>query len=139
MTPRYAPGTLQATLSRCKYSCPATIHVFEGFQTLLISYRHSQEMAIISLSFPVLEVKHINRFKVSLLTAAASPSTGKEYFELKSCLFKPITVPPMTIHLKEDATPFAIHTPHHIPFALQTQVKEEFDSMKAQGINKPSL
>lgn len=58
--------------------------------------------------------------------------------ELKSAPLKPMVGPPMRIHLKEDATPFAIHTPRSIPFAFQGQVKEELDSMVAQGIIKPA-
>ena len=44
----------------------------------------------------------------------------------------------MRIHLKEDAVPFAIHTPRPIPFAFQNQVKEEIDSMVRQGIIAPT-
>lgn len=77
------------------------------------------------------------------LSPIALPLASKEYFlkefkdvlvskeKLKSAPLKPMMGPPMRIHLKEDATPFAIHTPRSIPFAFQGQVKEELDSMVA--------
>ncbi|XP_068213279.1 uncharacterized protein [Palaemon carinicauda] len=46
--------------------------------------------------------------------------------------------PPMRIHLRDGAVPFAIHTPRQIPFAFKDQVKGELDSMAAQGMIKPA-
>merc|ERR1711946_66772 len=43
----------------------------------------------------------------------------------------------MRIYLKPGATPFAIHTPRPIPFALRDQVKTELDSLVQQGIISP--
>ncbi|XP_037803611.1 uncharacterized protein LOC119598042 [Penaeus monodon] len=45
--------------------------------------------------------------------------------------------PPMRIHLKEDAQPFAIHTPRLIPLAFQEAVKTELATMVAQGVIAP--
>ena len=50
---------------------------------------------------------------------------------------KPMTGPPMRIHLKDNAQPFAIHTPRLIPLAFQDAVKEELETMVAQGIIEP--
>ena len=44
----------------------------------------------------------------------------------------------MRIHLKDNTTPFAIHTPRPIPFAFQGQVKTELESMVEQGIITPA-
>lgn len=63
-------------------------------------------MYIISSAFlkPILELKHINRFKVLPLTATTSPSAAKEYFleefedskeELKSVPLKPMMILPV--------------------------------------------
>ncbi|XP_064083050.1 uncharacterized protein LOC135199066 [Macrobrachium nipponense] len=99
---------------------------------------------------PALEVKHVNRVKELPISATTSPSAAKEYFlqefqdvlvskeELKTAPLKPMAGPPMRIHLKDGAVPFAIHTPRQIPFAFKDQVKEELDSMVAQGIIKPA-
>lgn len=140
-----ALGTLQATLTLGKLLCSATIHVCKGAQTTLLSYGHCPKMSIISSAFPkpILEVKHVNRFKVLLLTATTSSSAAKEHFlqefkevlvskeELKLTPLKPMTGPPTRIHLKEDAIPFAIHMPCQISFAFQSQVKEELNSKES--------
>ena len=70
--------------------------------------------------------------------ATASPEEAKQYFlkEYSDVLMtkeqfrhgtqlKPMTGPPMRIHLKEDARPFAIHTPRLIPLAFQDDIKRE--------------
>lgn len=57
---------------------------------------------------------------------------AKEYLQLTP--LKTMVGPPMKIHLKENAVPFAIHTPRQIPFAFKDKVKQELDSMEAQGI-----
>ena len=49
-----------------------------------------------------------------------------------------MVVPPMKIHIWEDAKPFAIHTPRLIRLAFQEEVKAELDSMVAQGIITPA-
>ena len=45
--------------------------------------------------------------------------------------------PPMRIHVKKDAVPFAIYTPRVIPLAWQSDVKNELDAMVKQGIITP--
>lgn len=57
--------------------------------------------------------------------------------DLKGAPLRPMAGPPMKIHLKEDAVPFAIHTPRQIPYAFREPVKNELDSMVQQGIIKP--
>ena len=145
-------GTFQATLTLGQKSCLARISVHEGVQTPLLSCAHCEELAIISPDFPkpILEVTHVNRCLELPISAAISPSAAKDYFlrefkdvlvskaELKSAPLKPMVGPPMRIHLKDGAVPFAIHTPRQIPFAFQSQVKEELDSMVAQGIITPA-
>ena len=145
-----ALGTFQATLTLGKKSCLATIHVHENVQLPLLSYGHCQELAIISADFPkpIVEVRHANRCSKLPLSATTSPSAAKDYFlqefkdvlvskeESKAAPLKPMTGPPMKVHLKDGAVPFATHTPRQIPFAFKDQVKEELDSMVVQGIIK---
>ena len=147
-----ALGTFLATLSLGKWSCSAVIQVHEGVQMPLLSYTHCQELAIISSEFPkpILEVKHVNRCKKLPLPSTTSPAEAKDFFlrefkdvlvskeDLRADPLKPMKGPPMKIHLKDGAVPFAIHTPRQIPFAFHNQVKEELDSMVAQGIIKPT-
>lgn len=84
------------------------------------------------------------------LTAATSPAEAREHFlrAFKEVLvskadpattpLRPTADPPMRIHLKEDAVPFAINTPRQIPYAFRDQFKAELDSMVTQGIIKPT-
>ena len=83
------------------------------------------------------------------LLSTTTPQAAKEYFlreysdvlvrkaDLQDAPLKPMSGPPMRIHLKEDAQPFAIHTPRPIPLAYQDPVKAELDSMVSQGIIAP--
>ncbi|XP_068246738.1 uncharacterized protein [Palaemon carinicauda] len=150
MTP--ALGTFQATLTLGKQSCSAVIQVHDGVQTPLLSYSHCKELAIISPDFPkpILEVKHVKRCKELPLSATTSPTEAREFFlrefkdvlvtkeDLKTTPLQPMTGPPMRIHLKDGAVPFAVHTPRQIPFAFRDKVKEELASMVTQGIIKPA-
>ncbi|XP_064088413.1 uncharacterized protein LOC135202891 [Macrobrachium nipponense] len=87
---------------------------------------------------------------VSPPPATMSPEEARQYFlkEYSDVLMtkeqfhqgaqlKPMTGPPMRIHLKEDAKPFAIYTPRTIPLAFQEDVKTELEAMVAQGIIEP--
>ena len=58
--------------------------------------------------------------------------------DLLDAPLKPMAGPPMRIHLREGAQPFAIHTPRQIPLAFQEEVKKELQSMVAQGIIAPA-
>ncbi|KAK7040241.1 hypothetical protein SK128_022201, partial [Halocaridina rubra] len=49
--------------------------------------------------------------------------------DLQAAPFKKMVGCPMKIHLKDDTIPFVIHVPWPITFAIQIQVKEEFDMM----------
>ena len=75
-------------------------------------------------------VKQVNRCSELPLPVFTFPFAEKEYFlrefkdllllkeDLKEVLLKPMIGRPMRIHLKEDAVPFAIHTPREISFAF---------------------
>lgn len=147
-----ALGYFTATLRLGKKSCSAQIQVHHGVQTPLLSFRHCKELAIISPEFPkpILQVQHVNRCTEAPLPTLTSPAAAKEYFlrefpdvlvskaDLQKAPLKSMAGQPMRIHLKEDAVPFAIHTPRQIPFAFQQQVKDELDSMVRQGIIQPA-
>jgi len=78
-----------------------------------------------------------------------SPTAAREYFlkkysdvlvrkaDIQAAPLKMMSGPPMRIHLKDDAQPFAIHTPRLIPLAFQEAVKTELASMVAQGVIAP--
>ncbi|ROT75198.1 putative uncharacterized protein K02A2.6-like [Penaeus vannamei] len=130
-----ALGFFQAKLQLGKKTCKAKIQVHDGVTTPLLSYRHCQELAIISPQFPkpILEIKHANR--KYFLQEYNDVLLIKQ--DLKAAPLQPTIGGPMRIHLKEGAVPFAIHTPRPIPFAFQQKVKEELESMECQGIIAP--
>ena len=147
-----ALGTFQATLSLGKQSCVASILVHNDVATPLLSKTHCKELAMIPSEFPkpILHVEHVNRCKKLPFSATTTPSEAKAYFlqefrdvlvskeDLQTAPLKPMKGPPMKIHLKENAVPFAIYTPRQIPFAFRDKVKEELDSLVTQGIIKPA-
>ncbi|XP_076044716.1 uncharacterized protein LOC143027329 [Oratosquilla oratoria] len=146
-----AVGRFQATLALGDRSCTADIRVHNGVKTPLLSFGHCRELAILPPDFPkpIFEVTYANRCAALTLPPDSSPAAARDYFlrEFSDVLvskddlrFKPLgkmVGPPMRIHLKADAVPFAIHTPRPIPFAFRDQVKEELDSMVQQGIITP--
>ncbi|KAK7084020.1 hypothetical protein SK128_025149, partial [Halocaridina rubra] len=137
-----ALGWFQATLKLGNKSCVAKIQVYKSIRTPL-SYSHCQELAIISPDFPkpIIVVTYINRCAELSLPVMTSLSGAQDFFllelrdvlvteaDLQAAPLKKIVSYPRKIHLKNDAIPFAIHTPLPIPFAFQSQVKEELDSM----------
>ena len=150
MTP--AVGCFQATLSLGRKSCFATVHVHEDIQTPLLCRDHCLDLAIVPPEFPkpILSVTHVNRCTQLPVSAMESPAAAKEFFlrhfsdvlvsksDLQTKPLGKMTGPPMRIHLKPGATPFAIHTPRPIPFAFRDQVKRELDSLVQQGIIMPA-
>ena len=58
--------------------------------------------------------------------------------DLRNTLLKPMSDPPMPIHLKEDAQLLAIYTPRLILLAYQDPVKSQLDSMVAQDVIAPA-
>lgn len=86
----------------------------------------------------------MNRCKKLPLPATTSPAEATDFFlqefkdvlvskeDLKMAPLKPMAGPHMRIHLKGNAVPFAIHTPHQLLFTVWSQVKEELDSMISQ-------
>ena len=147
-----ALGWFQATLTLGNKSCIAKIQIHEGVQTPLLSYGHCKELAIIPPGFPkpILAVTHVNRCAELTLPTLTSPSAARDFFlwefsdvlvskkDLQTAPLKKMVGRPMRIYLKDNATPFAIHTPRPIPYAFQSQVKEELDSMVNQGIIEPA-
>ncbi|KAK7085445.1 hypothetical protein SK128_023559, partial [Halocaridina rubra] len=130
-------------------SCDAKIQIHEGILSPLLSFSHCQELDIISPDFPkrILAVTNVNRCAELSLRATTLPSA--DFFlckfrdvlvskaDLQAAPLKKMVGHPMMIHLINNAIPFAIpfaiHTPQPIPFAFQSQVKEEFYSMVKQG------
>ena len=119
-----AVGFFRATLHLGDKSCLATIHVNEGFPNALLGRGHCRALAIISEEFPrpILEVTHVNSCTRIPTYATKSPEAAKEYFlrefndvlvskaDLQTQPLKKMAGPPMRIHLKPGATPFAEHT-----------------------------
>ena len=46
--------------------------------------------------------------------------------------------PPMRVYLKDNAKPYAVHTPRLIPLTWQESVMYELDAMVTQGIIAPA-
>ena len=84
------------------------------------------------------------------LASDTPPEAAKAYFlkefadvlvtkeDLQDAPLKPMSGPPMRVHLKDNAEPFAIYTPRLIPLAYQDSVKAQLDSMVAQGVITPA-
>ena len=143
-------GSLEVTLTLAKRSCQARLQVHDGVTTPLLSFSHCKELAIISPKFPkpILQVTHVHRCTEFPLTEATPPAEARDYFvrnfpdvlvskdDLKTAPLQPMKGDPMKIHLKPDATPFALNTPRQIPYAFRDAVKDELQSMVDQGIIK---
>lgn len=58
--------------------------------------------------------------------------------DLQTMPLRKMMGPPMKIHPRDDAKPFAIHTLHLLPLVYRESVKVELDSMMAQGVITPA-
>ena len=152
-TPMTPPlGTFQATITLRDRSCEVTVGVQESLPKPLLSYQDCMDLAIIPPEFPrpIQSVKYARSCTTRPLPPIASATDARTFFlqefkdvlvskeELRSVPLKPMEGPPMRIHLKEGAEPFAIHNPRPVAFPLQKLVQEELASMVAQGIIAPA-
>ncbi|XP_045135677.1 uncharacterized protein LOC123518742 [Portunus trituberculatus] len=156
-----ALGSLQATLVYGELSCTGWIDVQGSWNTPLLSREHCRALGIVPHDFPaqifsargsvasVREATNAPAPRSSVpalpLLSTTSPDAAKEYFlrEYQDVLLtkdstqdaplKPMSGPPMRIHLRDDAQPFAVHTPRLIPLAYRDAVKAELDSMYLRG------
>ena len=145
-------GTFEARISVHDRSITATIGVQESLPTPLLSYDHCLGLALIPPMFPrpIKSVTYARACSTQPLPPIKSAEEANAYFlkafadvlvskeDLRSSPLRPMEGPPMRIHLKEDAVPFAIHNPRPIAFPLQKAVQEELASMEAQGIIAPA-
>ncbi|XP_045105165.1 uncharacterized protein LOC123500536 [Portunus trituberculatus] len=160
-----ALGSLQATLVYAELSCTGWIDVQGSWNTPLLSREHCRALGIVPHDFPaqilsargsvasVREATNAPAPRSSVpalpLLSTTSPDAAKEYFlrEYQDVLLtkdstqdaplKPMSGPPMRIHLRDDAQPFAVHTPRLISLAYRDAVKAELDSMVARGVIAP--
>ncbi|XP_045127688.1 uncharacterized protein LOC123514109 [Portunus trituberculatus] len=142
-----ALGSLQTTLVYGELSCTGWIDVQGSWNTPLLSHEHCHALGIVPHDFPaqifsargsvtsVWEATNAPAPRSSVpalpLLSTISPDAAKEYFlrEYQDVLLtkdstqdaplKPMSGPPMRIHLQDDAQPFAVHTPRLIPLAYR--------------------
>ncbi|XP_050709713.1 uncharacterized protein LOC126994436 [Eriocheir sinensis] len=155
-----ALGSLQVEISVKQKTTTVWMDVHEGTPNPLLSCHACRELALIPERFPqpIAKVTHANvctsngaQSTLPLpFTNVTSPAEARAYFvkeysdvlvskaDLHGSQLRPMTGPPMRIHLREDATPFAIHTPRQIPLAFRETVKTELESMVARGIITPT-
>ena len=99
---------------------------------------------------PIRSVVYVNRCQQLQVPEFQTPAELRQFCrqeytdtlvseeDLRTAPLKKMAGQPMNIHLKEGATPSAIHTPRQIPFPLRGQVKDQLDSMVEQGIIQPA-
>ena len=160
MTP--ALGSLQAEVSVKQKTTTVWIDVHEGIPSPLLSRHTCREFAIIPDRFPqpIANVTHANVCAPEgartipppplPFTADMSHTQARAYFlkeyrdvlvskaDLRDAPLRPMTGPPMKIHLRKDANPFVIHSARQIPLAFRDVVKTEPELMVTQGIIAPT-
>ncbi|XP_043188392.1 uncharacterized protein K02A2.6-like [Amphibalanus amphitrite] len=77
--------------------------------------------------------QQLQQLRSDLLTEFADVFTSKD----NSVPLKPMTGPPMAIHITEDAKPFAVRASRPVPHAWRDNVKKQLDDMVRQGIITP--
>ena len=145
-------GTFTAAITVHDKTIDATISVQDSLPTPLLSYDHCLGLALIPPLFPrpIRTVTYARSCTTRPLPPLTSAADAKAFFleafadvlvakeDLRAAPLRPMEGPPMKIHLKEDAVPFAIHNPRPVAFPLQKAVQEELASMEAQGIIAPA-
>lgn len=160
-------GSFQGSITYYGKTVECWIDVQDSFTTPLLSWQVCRALGIIHKDFPkpLPEALTANRVEGAErlpqdprqpvnsssfpLKASTSRSTAEQYFrkqyavtlrkkgDLQQGPLQMMDCPPMKIHLRENAQPFAVHTPRVIPLAFQDAVKAELDSMVTQGVITP--
>ena len=133
------------------------VTVMESLPRSLLSYDHTKGLGMIPADFPrPIENGSVRNASVSRSSSRQLPSSHTPPAEVKKffmeefpdvlmtkedfhdgAALKEMSGPPMRIHVKKDAVPFAIYTPRVIPLAWQNDVKNELEAMVKQGIITP--
>ncbi|XP_037784643.1 uncharacterized protein LOC119580605 [Penaeus monodon] len=144
-------GSFCGTITYGDRSTTCWIDVQPSLTTPLLSWKECKDLGIVPDYFPrqMSDVHMANRVHGPDSTPLKSPEEARKYFlhqyadvlvkkdDLQSRPLKTMIGPPMRIHLRDNATPFAIHTPRMIPLAFQEPMKKELESLVTQGILKP--
>lgn len=77
--------------------------------------------------------QQLQKLRIDLLSEFADVFTSED----NSVPLKPMTGPPMAIHITEDANPFAVRVARPVPHAWRDNVKKQLDEMVHHGIITP--
>ncbi|KAF4531609.1 hypothetical protein B566_EDAN017854 [Ephemera danica] len=127
-----ASGSVLDTVGACKllikrpltsFSVEEVIYVVNNLKHNLLGRSPSEKLGLVT-------------FHGSLRSISMLPEMNSKPQELFPALFTGLGCIKeiYKIKLKDDALPFAIHSPRRVPHKLQTAVKEKLDSMEKSGV-----
>ena len=135
-------GKIEATLRLHDAALNTTVHVYEGLSDALLSKSSLVALKLLPQDWP-------SKGQIFQTRALPVDPTPDDIAKIRSDLLhefsdvfdstqlKPMTGPPMDIHLHPDATPACAHHARPIPYAFREQVKEQLDDMVTNEIIEP--
>lgn len=152
--PMHCTGTFQASVRLYNKAAKVTVHVFEESRGLLLAWYTAKELGILPQHYPEpVTQSHSETFPKNVSPVTTSlPKCEQQQKALRQRLLeeyhdvftaegddelKPMVGPPMVIHVKEDAKPFAVRAARPVPYAWRDDVRKQLDSMVQQGIIAP--
>ena len=158
-------GCTPVKISYMDRQIDASLNVLDPLPNSLLSWYDTRELGIIPKDFPKPIGKEITTSQISASPEVATNIEGHEKaieelsqlepskarvkllqdFEdvlvfkkdLENKPLKPMSGPPMQIHVDEDAIPVKLHNARVIPLAFQAKTKEALDKLVSQGIIEP--
>lgn len=151
-------GTFRAVVTLGERSVEDTIHVFRESRGLLLAWYTAKNLGILPEHYPAplpskpsSSDQSFSSPKSCVVSPICTQPDGSEH-QLRQSLLRdycdvftseteealpPMTGPPMSIHVLDDATPFAVRTARPVPHAWRDEVKKKLDDMVRQEIIAP--
>ena len=140
-------GSIPVTLTSDGRQHVSTLHVYDGLDDALLSRQSLEALRFLPKDWPqhVLSVQPLKSPTVPLAPTAADIERIRgelltEFADVfDAATLKPMAAPPppMDIVLEPDAKPHCVYTARPIPYAYRDHVKEQLDTMVADGIIEP--
>lgn len=136
-------GSFNATLTLGEATVDTNINVFRGVDDALLSWYDSRALRIIPAHYPQ-QISAVRRSAETSQEEAGRKALLEEFPDVlvdpgdfdNGATLATMVGPPMRIHIRPDAQPFARHTPNSIPLAWREETKALLDSMEEQSIIK---
>ena len=134
-SPMRVLGSISVTLTIGEHSVQTPVLIVDRLKGLLLSWETTRHLALIPTDFP----KQIARVPSQQVTnhLSARDRLIADFPKVFDGVLRVMPGEVFTIQLKDGARPFCVNTPRRVPFAYREPLKEQLDTLTAQGIIAP--